>query len=51
MIIKCREAGLIKRLGCRDKSNVIINLQYADDTVLFEKDFVSQEMVLKWILA
>ena len=50
MIFKCWERGLIKGLGCRDENNVVTNLQYADDTLIFEKDCLFQASVLKWIL-
>jgi len=35
MISKCREIGLVKGLGCRDETNVVINLEYANDTLIF----------------
>ena len=46
MIATCREEGLIKGLGCQDD----INLQHADDTLIFRKKSLSQAMILKWIL-
>ena len=35
MIDKYRGVGLIEGLGCRDNTNAIINLYYADDTLIF----------------
>ena len=38
MIGKCWEESLIKGLGCRDDTNVFINLYYVDETLIFEKE-------------
>jgi len=50
MIARCRKEGLLKGLGCRDESYVVINLQYVDDTLLFGKESLPQAMILKWEL-
>ena len=50
MISKCRQQGLINDLGCRDETNVVINLHYADDTLIFEKECLPPVMVLKGVL-
>jgi len=42
--------GLVTGLGCRDETNTVINLQYADDTLIFRKNSLPQAIVLKWIL-
>ena len=50
MIAKCREAGMLKGLGCRDEANAAINLKYVDDTILFGIDNLPRAMVLKGVL-
>ena len=50
MIAKCRKEGLINELGCRDYTNSVINLHYADASLIFEKECMTQAMILKWIL-
>ena len=50
MIAECREEGHIKGLGSRDDTNIVINLHYADDTLIFGEECLSQAMILKWIL-
>ena len=50
MISKCQKMGLVKGLGCRDETNAVINLQYADDTLIVRKDCLIQAFVLKWVL-
>jgi len=50
IIIKYCKEGLIKGLGCRDNTYSMINLHYADDTLLFGKEYLPQVMILKWIL-
>jgi len=50
MVKSCREKGLLKGLGCRDETNAIINLHYADDTLIFGKECVAQAVILKCIL-
>ena len=35
---------------CRDEANIVINLQYAGDTLLFGKENLPQTMILKWVL-
>jgi len=44
MISKCKKAGTLKWLGCRDEANAAINLQYADDIILFGIDNLPQAM-------
>ena len=51
MITKCQEKDLIKGLHCWDETNAVINLHYADDTLIFEQVCLAQEMILKWIFA
>jgi len=50
MIAKCRKERLINELGCRDYTNSVINLHYADASLIFEKECMTQAMILKWIL-
>ena len=50
MIAKCWDLGLIHGLGCRDDTNVVVNLHYTDDTLEFRKESVAQAMILKWVL-
>ena len=50
MIAIYRKAGLIEGLGCRDSANSVVNLHYADDNLIFGKDYTPQAMILEWIL-
>ena len=38
MIAKCQDADLIKGLGCQDDTNAVVNLHYADDTLIFGEE-------------
>jgi len=49
IIAWCRR-GVIKGLKCQDDTNAVINLQFTDDTLIFETESLSQAMILKWIL-
>ena len=40
MIFKFRTVGLIEGLGCRDDTNSVVNLHYADDTLILAKQFL-----------
>ena len=50
MISICRKEDLLKGLGCSDNANVVKNLQYADDTLVFGQESITQSVVLKWVL-
>ena len=50
MIAKCQMVGLIKGMVCRDEDTSVINLQYADDTLLFGRDTLGPALALKGIL-
>ena len=50
MIAKCRKEGMLKWLGCRDEANEVTNLQYADDTLLFDIVSLPQALVQKGVL-
>ena len=47
-IKKCWQAGLLRGLGCRDSFTLVINLHFAVDTLIFEKVYPTQAMILKW---
>jgi len=34
----------------RDNTNAVVNLHYADDTLIFGKAYLAQAMIQKWIL-
>lgn len=48
-IQKAKKRGLIKGLHA-SKKVFIINLQYADDTILFERVDIGEAIVWKWII-
>ena len=50
MIAKYREEGIISGLGYWDDTNVVINLHYVDDTLIFGRECLPQAMIIKWIL-
>ena len=50
MISICKKEDLLKGLGCWDDANAVINLQYADDTLIFGQESIPQSVVLKWVL-
>ena len=50
MVKSCQKKGLLKGMGCRDETNAIINLHYADDTLIFGEECVVQAVILKCIL-
>ena len=50
MISHCHPEGLLEGLSSPSPQNSIVNLHYANDTLLSGKIDISQVMGLKWIV-
>lgn len=50
MMEKATSRGLISGLGEHNKGVSVVNLQFADDTLILGKADPAQAMILKWIL-